>query len=589
MRVVMTLLVRDEADIVRAVVEHHLAVGVDMIVATDNGSIDGTRETLDEYARGGRVRVVDEPGDDYSQWVWVTRMARLAAVDHGADWVLHADADEFWCPEQPAGGLKTALAAVPEDCNVAIVGRRNFPPTAHEHGPFFERLVIRDECSVNALGKPLAGKVCHRADPDVWIAQGNHEIHCEDLHPWTGTMPVTILHFPVRTYAQFERKIVLGGRAYGRNPSLTPWIGAGWRRLYERYLAGDLRTYYDHQIPTARDLAAGLASGRYVVDRRLQRFCRKAGLASRAAVAPGCGSVRATLPGPSAVGLAAPRTSVEALLQSPRAGIDAKLEARLVGFIDGAGASLACALHDLRAIAVAAALRDAVRRGVQVRIVLDPGAAVAHELTCAWALPADFGAGPVHHHFIVRDAIDVWTGSADPTPESLHKRDADCLIIRSAALAARYLEAFGAATADVSEEGSRSRPIRLTDGEAFVAFAPGDALDLACSVLDRARTVRVMAPATSDPLILSAVHSARTAGAKVDDHAAADPGQALIVVDRAIVLIGIGSAAREDVVVLRSPSVAAQYDDYVDRLAGADREDRQGSRPLNQEHGTCQR
>ena len=61
----------------------------------------------------------------------------------------------------------------------------------------------------------------------MWVAQGNHEIHSADIRPWTGRMPMTILHFPVRSYAQLERKVVLGGRAYARNPSLAPWIGAG--------------------------------------------------------------------------------------------------------------------------------------------------------------------------------------------------------------------------------------------------------------------------------------------------------------------------------------------------------------------------
>ena len=38
MRLVMTLLVRDEEDIVRANVDFHLARGVDFVIATDNRS-----------------------------------------------------------------------------------------------------------------------------------------------------------------------------------------------------------------------------------------------------------------------------------------------------------------------------------------------------------------------------------------------------------------------------------------------------------------------------------------------------------------------------------------------------------------------
>jgi len=67
MRLVMTLLARDEADIVDAQIAFHLHAGVDFVVATDNRSSDGTTEILERYERAGRLRLLQEPGDDMRQ------------------------------------------------------------------------------------------------------------------------------------------------------------------------------------------------------------------------------------------------------------------------------------------------------------------------------------------------------------------------------------------------------------------------------------------------------------------------------------------------------------------------------------------
>ena len=83
MKLVMTLLVRDEADIVDAQIAYHLHAGVDFVVATDNRSEDATTEILERYARDGVLHLIREPGDDLRQSEWVTRMARLAATDFG--------------------------------------------------------------------------------------------------------------------------------------------------------------------------------------------------------------------------------------------------------------------------------------------------------------------------------------------------------------------------------------------------------------------------------------------------------------------------------------------------------------------------
>ena len=53
MKLVLTLLVRDEADIVESCIRYHLERGVDLVLATDHRSVDGTTDILRGYERDG--------------------------------------------------------------------------------------------------------------------------------------------------------------------------------------------------------------------------------------------------------------------------------------------------------------------------------------------------------------------------------------------------------------------------------------------------------------------------------------------------------------------------------------------------------
>jgi hypothetical protein len=272
----MTLLVRDEEDIVRENIEFHLAQGVDFIIATDNLSEDRTPEILEHYRRQGVLHVIRETRDDYSQHAWVTRMARMAAVDFGADWVINNDADEFWHPNGP-GDLKSCLARVPAEAQAVAADRHNFPVVSVEEPgnvPFFERLIWRDTASENMFGEPLQPKVCHRANREIVVKQGNHGVILAGTEIAAVPVDISILHFPSRSYAQFENKIRLGGAAYARNTELNAAFGKAWRQLYEAYLGGRLNKIYRRQIPSPRTLAKLIASGRLVEDCRLRNLLR---------------------------------------------------------------------------------------------------------------------------------------------------------------------------------------------------------------------------------------------------------------------------------------------------------------------------
>jgi Glycosyl transferase family 2 len=86
----------DEADVIECWVRHHLAEGVDLILVVDGPSKDGTRGILDSLRKEtGKVEFVVDPSDVFYQRQQMTKMAAMAG-SMGADWIIPADADEFW-------------------------------------------------------------------------------------------------------------------------------------------------------------------------------------------------------------------------------------------------------------------------------------------------------------------------------------------------------------------------------------------------------------------------------------------------------------------------------------------------------------
>lgn len=286
MKLIMTLLVRNEEDIIECNIDYHLSRGVDYIIATDNLSVDATPAILERYAAKGRLHLLRETADDYAQHRWVTRMARMAAIDFHADWVINNDADEFWWPEADAD-LKTCLARVQPEVQALSAPRFNFPVliapesvgagaasfgAAGRSAAFHAHQTVRDTASVNLMGHPLPPKVCHRANPEMEVMQGNHGVRLDGKRVRAARGPLSIFHFPLRRYEQFENKIRLGGAAYGRNNVLPMQAGSAWRALYREWQAGRLPAHFKSQTPSAEALAQGLATGRYVGDRRLTDY-----------------------------------------------------------------------------------------------------------------------------------------------------------------------------------------------------------------------------------------------------------------------------------------------------------------------------
>ncbi|HEY8466132.1 MAG TPA: glycosyltransferase family 2 protein [Solirubrobacterales bacterium] len=286
-KLVMTYKVRDEADVLEENLRFHRALGVDFFIVTDNGSVDGTREILERWADAGLARVIDAPDEPMSSagHRWLTEMARLAAEEHGADWVLHNDADEFWWPLE--GTLRETLAAIPEEFGAVLAPRVEFVGRPDGPGTFVERLTYRE-----AHGR-LRPKVAHRARADaVVLHRGGHDVVAaptgnprDSLRPpgravlrtvrgadagddralaLAPIWPIQILHFPVRSFDQYRRRVELGLAAFPDQKS--------WSQLRRAYENDKLEWLYKELTYDDAAVAEGLRAGALVEDTRLRDF-----------------------------------------------------------------------------------------------------------------------------------------------------------------------------------------------------------------------------------------------------------------------------------------------------------------------------
>jgi phosphatidylserine/phosphatidylglycerophosphate/cardiolipin synthase-like enzyme len=214
-------------------------------------------------------------------------------------------------------------------------------------------------------------------------------------------------------------------------------------------------------------------------------------------------------------------------LEDSRQGPESVAE-RLVAWLGEAGASLDLALYDVRlpgpvGDAVAGALRDAIARGVRVRIAYndeDPGpderpfqppppSTQPHLLE---QLGAQLRGIPgwrdlMHHKFAVRDGDAVWTGSANWTLDSWTRQENVLATVADPAVTAAYARVFGELWdgGQIGSSGSFDTP-----GPVRPWFCPGRGPELSHRIAKRIgaarRRVRIASPLLTSGPILAAVN-----------------------------------------------------------------------------------
>jgi len=229
----MLLLVRDEADIIKSNINFHLHFGIERFVVTDNGSTDGTRDILADFERYlPNFIVIDDPTTAYVQSELVNRMIQVAKHEFRPRWIISTDADEFWYPL--SGRYDTELDGRK---NILNCYWHNYLPRTGV--PWQKFTDIGEMLSYNGR---LSKAFC-LAHGLIGMYVGNHDSRSIPRLV-SRSDNIRVYHYPVRSYEQFERKIVQGYRALVATslPESTAWH---WREGYRAWEEGRLRTMYE--------------------------------------------------------------------------------------------------------------------------------------------------------------------------------------------------------------------------------------------------------------------------------------------------------------------------------------------------------
>jgi hypothetical protein len=241
---------RNEADVIRTNVLHHLNQGIDRFLILDNGSSDGTSDVLSELAREFPLEWKQHLGH-FRQRELLTQLAR-EAFGRGANWVLSVDADEFWYApgttlrdvlgRSLAGALRVQL--------VNFVQRREQLDntwdallhmsyrTANPVGPIDRAIELIELEQISFVEHLYWPKWIHRAFASLEIEWGSHSGR-GGLGPLQDSSEIVCLHAPLRSRAVLEMKTDLARPVEDIEDYLgVCWHLRRWRRLaYEGRLA----------------------------------------------------------------------------------------------------------------------------------------------------------------------------------------------------------------------------------------------------------------------------------------------------------------------------------------------------------------
>lgn len=219
---------RNEVDVLRLNIVHHLQTACDRIIVLDNGSTDKSKTVLKRLAAKLPVEWTSD-ASELDQGEVVSGLIQEARAK-GADWVIPLDTDEFW----HSGRRVHEILADDDGSGALEVSRIEFIQ-ARDQLRASARSVLRATLRVAeptrgtaAIDEYLAGersmfetepqpKVLVRATPDVAVKVGCHTATGLE-GPVTVTQELAIFHVPLRSKLRVIERAASGRRLTKLDP-----------------------------------------------------------------------------------------------------------------------------------------------------------------------------------------------------------------------------------------------------------------------------------------------------------------------------------------------------------------------------------
>lgn len=280
--VIVLVHVYDQDDLLEPFVRWYSELGVRRILAFDLGSTDGTHDILSDLAL--RYPLTWSQLDDldirnYSGSTTGDHLAMYAREAYAPEWMVMCDADEFLCAEHP--GLEAILdKAKAESITALSVPCFNMTGTVlGNEDPSVSSLTTRivqpyaetfEEQVAGAIPVPFIFvkhpvKSIVKSDAFSSYVAGGHGANVE----YGRRQLVDCLrfnHYPMRSYAKFEKKVSNAEQFLRTNDHLPEWWAWHWRRWVNCKAQGQLEDEYHRQFISIDEQRKLVADGVCVVD-----------------------------------------------------------------------------------------------------------------------------------------------------------------------------------------------------------------------------------------------------------------------------------------------------------------------------------